>query len=95
MMIDFSPDLRGELCPDEDVEADPDQLVEGEEAEGARLLVQSLAQLQRPLLGVLLARVHDVLGVQIHHLLETDCIDVDPLVIFGRLLNIHQSYITN
>ncbi len=42
------------------VETDPDELVEGEEA---ILLapVQRLGQLHRPLLTVLLARVHDVL----------------------------------
>ncbi len=49
------------MGPDKHVETDPDELVEGEEA---ILLapVQRLGQLHRPLLTVLLARVHDVLN---------------------------------
>ena len=54
------PDEGREVGAHKDVETDADQLVEGEEA---ILLapVQRLGQLHRPLLPVLLARIHDVL----------------------------------
>ena len=49
------------MRPDKDIETDPDQLVEGEEAV-LLLPVQGLGQLHCPLLTVLLARVHDILA---------------------------------
>ena len=55
------PNMWCQVGPDKNVEADPNQLVEGEQA---ILLapVQGLGQLHRPLLPVLLARVHNVLA---------------------------------
>lgn len=53
--------MRGEVGPHKDVEADPHQLVEGEQAIFL-ISVQGLAQLHSPLLPVLLARVDNILG---------------------------------
>ena len=58
------------------------------------LPVERFAELQRPLLGVLLARVHDVLGVQIHHLLKPDSVDIDHFFLCPRLgLHFNQRFL--
>ena len=44
-----------------------------------------------PLLGILLTSVHDVLGIEVNHLLKPDGVDIYRLVIFRWLINIDQS----
>ena len=87
------PDFICELRPDEYVQTDADELVEGHEAVLARLLVQGLPQLQGPLLGILLASIHDVFGVKVNHLLKSNCIDVNFLLfpILARFVNVNKS----
>ena len=84
-----SPDFACELRPDKDVETDPDQLVESDEAV-ALVPTQSLRQLQRPLLGILLTGVHDVLRIQVDHLFKPNGINIYRLLIFGWFIDVNQ-----
>ena len=84
-----SPDFRCELRPDKNIETDPDQLVERDHAV-TLVPRQSLAQFQRPLLSILLAGVHNVLRIEVDHLLKPNSINVYRLVIFGWFINLNQ-----
>ena len=68
--------------------------MEGDEAILVGLLVQGLPQLQGPLLGVLLAGIHDVFSVKVNHLLKSNCIDVNflILIVFVRFINVYKGW---
>ena len=74
-------DVRGQVRPDEHVEADADQLLVRDQGELLAVRVERLGELLGPRLGVLGARVHDVLGVEVDHLLEAEGVYVDPLIV--------------
>ena len=85
----FSPDFRCELRSYKDIETDPDQLVESDHAV-TLVPGQSLAQFQRPLLSILFTCIHNILRIQVDHLLKPNRINIYRLVIFGRLINLNQ-----
>ena len=74
-------DVRGQIRPYEHVEADADQLLVRDQRELFVVGVERLGEFLCPALGVFGARVHDVLGVEVDHLLETEGVNVDPLIV--------------
>ena len=93
----YLPDFVCELRPDKHVETNAYELMEGHKTVFARLLVQGLPQLQGPLLGVLLAGIHDVLGVKVDHLLKSNCINVNLFFfpILARFVNVNKGWNLN
>lgn len=81
-------DVRGQIRPYEHVEADADQLLERDQGELFAVRVQRLGQFLCPTLGVFGACVHDVLGIEVHHLLETEGVNVDPIV--ALVVNVYE-----